>query len=446
MQSQLVSSESKYQSAFRDVQTTANRSRVTWFERLREHAMDRFEELGLPSVDQEDWKYTNLSTLAKVDLDPVVLAAPTDIDIETLKPYSYPECANSQVVLVNGILQEQLSSLSGAKDVVAMDLSHAVASDQYGDLVREYLGRGADYSDNGLTALNTALITSGLLVLVPRNVKLDVPLHILCLSDSQGSEIATFPRILIVSEDNSSATIVETYAGTSEEQYFTNAIVEVFLKDGARLEHYRVQRESHQSFHVATTAAELGRQSSYDATAINLGGQLSRHNINLVMNHEGAECWLDGLYIVSTGQHSDTHSSIDHRQPHCTSHQLYKGILDGQSRAVFNGKIFVRHGAQKTDAMQTNKNLLLSPEARVDTKPQLEIFADDVKCAHGAAVGQIDEEELFYLETRGIHPDLGRNLLTYGFAEELIGKIKIDSIKAQLDQLVLNRLNTRLEA
>jgi Fe-S cluster assembly protein SufD len=163
------------------------------------------------------------------------------------------------------------------------------------------------------------------------------------------------------------------------------------------------------------------------------------------MDQEGAECWVDGLYVAGAGQHTDTHSVIDHKQPHCNSHQLYKGILDGNARAVFNGKIFVREGAQKTDAMQTNKNLLLSAQARVDTKPQLEIYADDVKCAHGAAVGQIDEEELFYLQARGLNPELGRSLLTYGFAEEVIGKIKIDSIRAQLDEAVLTHLHTRLE-
>jgi len=164
-----------------------------------------------------------------------------------------------------------------------------------------------------------------------------------------------------------------------------------------------------------------------------------------MLDHEGAECWVDGLYLIGSDQHTDTHSVIDHQQPHCTSHQLYKGILDGNARAVFNGKIFVREGAQKTDAMQTNKNLLLSQQARVDTKPQLEIYADDVKCAHGAAVGQIDQEELFYLEARGINPELGRSLLTYGFAEEVIGKIKIDSIRSQLDEIVLRQLKTQLE-
>src|SRR6266850_160828 len=250
---------------------------------------------------------------------------------------------------------------------------------------------------------------------------------------------------LVVVEENSSATLIESYAGLTEGPYFTNAVVEVVLKEGARLEHYRLQQENSNAFHVATTSAALGPASIYDVTSINLGGALSRHDIQVKMDHEGAECWVDGLYAVGAGQHTDTHSVIDHQQPHCTSHQLYKGILDGNARAVFNGKVFVRKGAQKTDAMQTNKNLLLSNESRVDTKPQLEIYADDVKCAHGAAVGQIDEDELFYLETRGINPELGRSLLTYGFAEEVIAKIKVDSLKNQIDEVVLNHLKARLE-
>jgi Fe-S cluster assembly protein SufD len=276
-------------------------------------------------------------------------------------------------------------------------------------------------------------------------VTVEVPLLLLSISDRADSNRATFPRVLVVAEANSSATLIESYVSTADTPYFTNAVVEIALGDGARLEHYKVQRESGVAFHVATTAADLGPNSSYDVTTITLGAQLSRHDVHVTMDHEGAECWVDGLYLVTDSQHTDTHSVIDHRKPHCTSHQLYKGILDGKARAVFNGKVFVRHDAQKTDAMQTNKNLLLSNEARVDTKPQLEILADDVKCAHGAAVGQIDEDELFYLKTRGLHHDLARNLLTYGFAEEVIGKIKVDSIRDQLDEAVLNRLNARLE-
>ena len=249
--------------------------------------------------------------------------------------------------------------------------------------------------------------------------------------------------MLIIGEENSAATIVESYASPHGDVYLTNAIVDVMLGPGARLEHYKIQRESVNAFHIALTKTALGPNASYNATTINLGGALSRHDIDVTMDSEGAECSVDGLYMVDGSQHTDTHSMIDHRQPNCTSRQLYKGILDGKSRAVFNGKVFVRHDAQQTNAEQTNKNLLLSNDARVDTKPQLEIFADDVKCAHGAAIGQIDEEEMFYLESRGINRALARNMLTYGFAEEVIERIKIDSIKRELDAAVLNRLHAQ---
>jgi Fe-S cluster assembly protein SufD len=206
-----------------------------------------------------------------------------------------------------------------------------------------------------------------------------------------------------------------------------------------------VQREGLQAAHISNTRARLGRDAAYDTITINFGAALSRHDISVTMDHEGASCAVDGLYMVDGSQHTDTHSVIDHRQPHCASHQLYKGILDGRSRAVFNGKVFVRHGAQQTDAQQTNKNLLLSNQAQIDTKPQLEIYADDVKCAHGAAVGQLDEDEMFYLESRGINPTLAKNMLTYGFAEEVIEKITIDSIKRELDEAVLNRLHSEFQ-
>jgi len=248
-----------------------------------------------------------------------------------------------------------------------------------------------------------------------------------------------------VAEENSSAQLVESYVSLGNQAYFTNVVVEVVVQDGARLEHTRLQQENAQAFQVASTSVELGRGSSYNSTAINLGAKLARHDISVVMNHEGAECWVDGLYVVGENQHTDTHSVIDHQQAYCNSHQLYKGILDANGRAVFNGKVFVREGAQKTDALQTNKNLLLSPQARVDTKPQLEIYADDVKCAHGAAIGQLDQDQLFYLEARGINPELGKSLLTYGFAEEVIEKIGIESIRTELDKAVMSRLHTRLE-
>jgi len=445
MATELKEKANSYQNAFRALQGTRDVEN-SWLDRLRENAMERFVELGFPSVKEEEWKYTNVAAIARSNFEPALSpeAKPkSELQLETVG--SVPEARASQLVFVDGALRTDLSALSALPEqVVALDLDQALADERYSEIARKHLARHADYVVNGFTALNTAFMNQGALIYIPRGVTVEAPIHLLFVAQSEDK--ANFPRVLIFAEENSSATIVENYQGAEDARYLTSPVVEVVLAEGARLEHYKVQRESVEAFHVATTAVGLGRNSSYDTTTITFGAKLSRHDIVVTMDHEGAECWVDGLYLVTGDQHADTHSVIDHRQPNCTSHQLYKGILDGKSRAVFNGKVFVRHNAQKTDAMQTNKNLLLSNDARVDTKPQLEILADDVKCAHGAAVGQIDEDELFYLETRGIHPDLARNLLTYGFAEEVIAKIKLDSIRQQLDETVLNRLNARLEA
>jgi Fe-S cluster assembly protein SufD len=445
MVTELTQRENSYQDAFRALRQS-RASENSWLDRLRENAMERFVELGFPSVKEEEWKYTNVSAIARSNFQPADssgLKAKSEVELKMISSVS--EARTSQLVFVDGTLRSDLSSLGALPEqVIAIDLAQALADASFSDIVRTHLARQADYVVNGFTALNTAFINHGAFIYIPRGVTVEAPIHLLFMA--RGENTANFPRVLIVAEENSSATIVENFVSAEEAHYLTNAVAEIVLAEGARLEHYKVQRESIEAFHVATTAVGLGPNSSYDTTTITFGAKLSRHDIVVTMDHEGAECGVDGLYLVTGDQHADTHSVIDHRQPRCTSHQLYKGILDGKSRAVFNGKVFVRHNAQKTDAMQTNKNLLLSNDARVDTKPQLEILADDVKCAHGAAVGQIDEEELFYLETRGIHPDLGRNLLTYGFAEEVIAKIKLDSIRKQLDETVLNRLNARLEA
>ena len=440
MVTEIAKTENSYQAAFRAVRESS--PTVPWLELVRGSAMERFEQLGFPSVHNEEWKYTNLAPLAKQEFVPATRANEFAIDT---KRYVFPETASAHLVVVNGFFAEELSVKTGLENVVAIDLLSAVADARYSKVARSYLARNAGYHNNGLAALNTAFLQSGLFLWIPRNVKVETPVQVTFLTDAEHTESAAFPRLLVVAEENSSATLIENFVSTRDQQYFTNAVAEIVVKDGARLEHYRMQRESTKAFHTSITSAELGRNSSYDTTSINLGGRLSRHDISVVLDHEGGECWVDGLYLVGPDQHTDTHSVIDHQQPHCNSHQLYKGILDGNGRAVFNGKIFVREGAQKTDAMQTNKNLLLSPQARVDTKPQLEIYADDVKCAHGAAVGQIDQEELFYLQARGINPELGRSLLTYGFAEEVIGKIKVDSIRAELDDIVLRQLHTHLE-
>jgi Fe-S cluster assembly protein SufD len=446
MSTELVKETNRYEAAFRQARQEPGAGEPSWLQNLRENSFTKFEQAGFPNTKQEEWKYTNVTPIAKADFAPVLISSGAALTKDgALNSFIYEEARDSRLVFVNGMLRRDLSSLAALPDgVVAIDLREALRGGEYEATLREYLEHPA--LANGFAALNTALFRSGLFLKIPRGTQLEAPIHLLFVGETvtDSPAPAAFPRVLIVAEENSSATVIESYASLEDDSvYLTNAIVDLALAEGARLQHYKVQRESMGAFHVATTRAELGPNSTYNTTTINFGAALSRHDIRVQMDHEGAECSVDGLYMVDGNQHTDTHSVIDHRQPHCTSHQLYKGILDGKSRAVFNGKVFVRHGAQQTDARQTNKNLLLSTDARVDTKPQLEIFADDVKCTHGAAVGQIDEDEKFYLESRGISPALARNLLTYGFAEEVIEKIGIESIRRELDAAVLNRLRAQ---
>src|SRR5687767_2492268 len=360
MVTELAKSENQYQTAFRAVRESS--PTVPWLELVRSGAIDRFEQLGFPTVHDEEWKYTNLAPLVRESFEPAVRVDVITNAITNPGRFAYPETANAHLVVVNGFLREDLSTKSGLDEIVAIDLFSAVADARYNKIARKYLARNANYHDNGVKALNTAFVQSGVFLLIPKNVKLETPLQITFVSDTTVAPTeqkrASFPRLLVVAEENSSATLIENFVSNGDESHFTNAIAEIVVKDGARLEHYRLQNENRKVYHIATTAAELGRWSSYDATSINFGAQLARHDISVVMDHEGAECWVDGLYVAGANQHTDTHSVIDHKQPHCTSHQLYKGILDGNARAVFNGKIFVREGAQKTDAMQDRKSVV----------------------------------------------------------------------------------------
>ena len=434
--------ENGYGAAFRHLLQSRS-DEPSWLRNARAEAFGHFERAGLPTVRDEDWKYTNIAPIARGNFAPVIRNGAAASMGGKGGSSLYPETENSRLVFVNGILQRELSSMQLPDGVVVTDLVDALRQPEYEEQIREQLSLSSEA--NGFTALNAALFSSGAFVLIRRGVELAVPIHLFFSSSADnGAAPAAFPRVIVIAEKNSSATLVESYIG-SRNAYFTDTVVNVIVEDGARIEHYKVQRESRAAFHVASTFATTGHNASYESTNINLGALLSRHDIGVTFQHEGGSCAVDGLYLIGGDQHSDTHSVIDHREAHCTSRQLYKGVLDGKSHAVFNGKVFVRHGAQQTDAQQTNKNLLLSEEARVDTKPQLEIFADDVKCTHGAAVGQLSDDELFYLESRGINPGLARNILTYGFAEEVIEKIKIESIKRELNQAVMSSLSFGIE-
>ena len=377
--------ETIYSKDFQRLLENANDSE--WLIALRRKAFDSFKEKGFPTVRQEDWKYTNV--------------APITNESWTIEP-------------------------GPAKPLTD-------------ESIRELI-ENFDHSKNGFRALNLAFADVSV-VRIPKETSVAEPIE---LSFEAGAGTAAFPHVIVIAESGSKATIVETYASPGKS--FTNAAVQVVVEDNAHLTHYRVQKESGEAFHVGATDVSVGRGSYYNSTNINIGGALSRHDINLKFTAEGGEAYVDGLYMLNGSQHADTHSVIDHLVPNCTSNQNYKGVLNDKSRAVFNGIVFVRENAHGTDAQQSNKNLLLSNDARVDTKPQLEIFNDDVKCSHGATVGQLEEEELFYLLTRGLPESLARNLLTYGFAEEIINKIDIEEIKRELDAAVLNRLSAQLEA
>ena len=351
---------------------------------LRTQAFKAFEAMGFPSPKNEDWKYTSVASITK----------------------------------------HRWAVQSPAR-IAPIGDTEAVGAFQY--------------LRNGFTALNLAFANIQV-VRISGDTVTDEPIKLHFEAES-GSAI--FPHVIVIAEAGCKATLVEHYASPGES--FTNTAVQIFVESNANLTHYRVQKDAGSAFHVGTTEVSLGAGSRYDSTNINLGGAISRHDIDVKFTAEGAEAFVDGLYMLGGSQHSDTHSIIDHQVPNCISHQTYKGVLNDSSRGVFNGKVFVRENAHGTDAQQSNKNLLLSNEARVDTKPQLEIFNDDVKCSHGATVGQLEEEELFYLLTRGLPESLARNLLTYGFAEQIINKISVESIKQDLDRMVLERLTEKAE-
>ena len=407
---------------------------LAWLTQLRANAVDRVGALRMPTTRDEEWRFTDISPLAKLSFQPVRTASPLQAaHVERF----YLEEATTRLVFVDGVYAPQLSSVAKDLGVVVMNLSAVVSA--HAAAIEPHLGRHTEFQDNVFAALNTAFLHDGALIVMPRDASVAVPVHLLFLATQK--EAASYPRCLVVAESGSAVTVVEDYVALQEEAYFTNAVTEIVLADNARVNHIRVQREGSKAFHVANCAVSLGRASNYQSVSVALGARISRYNLNVRLAAEGAECAVDGLALIGGQQLADTHTLIDHAQPHAVSRQLHKCIVGGGAHAVFNGKIIVRPGAQRTDSSQSSRNLLLTGKAHVDTKPQLEIFADDVKCAHGATVGQLDHEEVFYLKSRGLSDAAARNLLTYAFGAEIIDRIPIASLKHRLEQTVLEQTN-----
>jgi len=412
-----------------------------WLREARRAAIDRFAEWGLPTTRDEEWKYTSLAPLVATPLD---LAADATREVpseEDLARFSMGPASWSRLVFVDGRYVAKLSTIRPLPPGGRLgSLAEALITDE--PTVRANLAAepSAAESPAAFGALNAAFWPDGAFLHVPAGVSLEEPIQLLFVATAPQTPRADHPRSLIVLEPESRAVLVESYVALGDEAYLTNVSTEIALGPGAVLDHHRIVLEGRQGFHVGRTRVRQGPDSRFASCAVTLGGRLVRNDIDARLDAEGAECALNGLFVVGGVQHVDTHTVVDHVQPRTTSRQLYKGVLDGRARGVFNGRVVVRPGANGTDAHQTNKNLILSDGVEVDSKPQLEIFADDVKCSHGAADGQLAEDAIFYLESRGLDEVAARTLLTHGFANEVLGRIRVEPVRVWCEERLRGRL------
>ena len=408
-----------------------------WLVPARRAAFDRFTAAGFPTPKDEEWRFTPIGPIAGTAWHP----APVDdtVTATQLEPFQFGHAEWTTLVFVNGRYAADLSCRSRAVNGATVEtLAEAMARDP--ELARRAIERPAVPGQPSFVALNAAFVVDGTVIRVPAGVDLGDPIHLLHVSTPAAAGGVVSPRILLVVERGARAQVVETYAGIGDAATFTNAVTHVEVAAGAWVEHTRIQRESAAAFHIGFTRVDQERDSHYRSFTLAMGGAIARHDLHARLGAENVETLLYGLYLAGGSQLVDNHTVIFHDEPNCRSWEVYKGILDGKSRAVFNGKVLVKPEAQKTDAKQTNRNLLLSDGAKVDTKPQLEIFADDVKCTHGATVGQLDETAHFYLQSRGIPRALAKQLLTYAFAAEVVTEIASQPVREALDRLVRSRL------
>lgn len=404
---------------------------------LREKGIRRFEEVGFPSVREENWRFTNVRPIAETDFTRA--EGPSAVDPRDLATYTYEDM--HRVVLVDGFFSEEHSEIGELPEGTFVG-GLARALDERPELVLPHLGRYADIEKHPFAALNSAFLADGAFVWVPPGAVIETPIQLLYVTSGGAGEapVSCFPRNLVVAEENSQVLLVENYATLGGGTPFTCAVTEMQAEPAAVVDHYKVQQESAEAFDVALFQIHQERSSNVRSHTVTTGGALVRNDTGVVMDGEGADCTLNGLYVVNGTQLVDNHMWVEHAKPHCHSYELFKGILEDKARAVFNGWIHVLPGAQKTDAKQSSRNLLLSREAMVNANPQLEIFADDVKCTHGSTVGQLDEEAIFYLRSRGIGQEAAESILTYAFASDIVQRIKVEAVREELAEFLFTRL------
>ncbi|MGE5817326.1 MAG: Fe-S cluster assembly protein SufD [Deltaproteobacteria bacterium] len=434
----MLTSESKqhYLSDFKQDYGNGRSGSPTWLKALRESAIGNFDRLGFPKRNDEDWRYTSVEPIVSQPFERERQSEPVSAEAILSRSFTDPDC--NHVVFVNGTFAPQLSLW---RDVPAnlrvQSLADALRHDD--QILAPYLAACARHEREAFFALNTAFMEDGAVVVVPSNCRLEAPLHLIFVSMARERRIALYPRNLLLVGAGSEVKIVETYLGLGMGTYFVDAVTELIGEEDSTIDYYRLQREGDAGFHIGAVDARLKRNCHFTSHAITLAGALVRNDVHVALDGEGSECILNGLYLLDGQQHVDNHTEIEHRRPRATSFELYKGILSGNAHGVFNGKIVVHKDAQKTDARQTNKNLLLSENAVVNTKPQLEIHADDVKCSHGSTIGQLDADALFYLRSRGLDIHEAQSLLSYAFASDVVGRIRIPYLRSRLDEYLLTK-------
>ncbi len=423
---------------FADLIATTQASEMTgWLADLREAGAARFAEEGIPTSRDEEWRFTPVGPLGKMTFRAPAVSAP--LDRTALSPFAFGD-GWPTVVLVDGRFVPELSRLDALPDgVVVTSLAEAIAAGE--PAVEAHLGRTATADQTPFTALSAATFADGLFVQVSAGVVAPTPVQLISVATDAAAEAMLAPRLVVLVGANAELSLVESYVTLTEATYFTNTVAEVHLGANARLDHTRIMRESEAAWHIGFTQVDQEQDSHYREFALAMGGRLARHNVHTRHHGERVETLLYGLYLTRGEQVADTHSAIFHDQPNCNSWEVYKGVLADDSRAVFNGKVLVDRIAQKTDAKQTNRNLLLSDTARVDAKPQLEIFADDVRCTHGATIGKLNPQQRYYLKTRGIGGKKAEQLLTWAFAAEVMAEITQPAVRVGLEALVHQRLD-----
>ncbi|MBL3656044.1 Fe-S cluster assembly protein SufD [Fulvivirga sediminis] len=433
-----TSLEDKFITHFNELESRINGESKSAFHDIRKEALESFKTLGLPDKRNEEYKYTPVQRVLKKNFDFGVVGEQATLSADEIRDNYIPGLKTNTLVFINGVFSEKHSEII-SKDIIIKDFNLALKENK--EDIETYLAKYADYKEDAFVALNTALAENGSFIKLENNKVIEEPIALYFINDAKSKEVHSQPRNLFIAGKSSQASFIEVFKTTGEQASFTNVVTEVVVNENAHIDYFKIQNNENTSYHVGTTHVWQDRSSYFAGYTFTLSGALVRNNLNIIIDGEGCESHMFGLYLLNGSTHVDNHTAVDHRKPNSFSNELYKGILEDQSHGVFNGKVYVRQIAQKTNAFQSNKNILLSNEAIINTKPQLEIWADDVKCSHGCTTGQLDEEALFYLQSRGVGKERARVLLLYAYAAEILENIKLDPLKDYLEGLVSERLH-----